>query len=159
MKEGIIKKKKTLTLHVEVAVEIRRPVAVEQSHSATGHFFIRVHQSVMFIVTVSILLIKKKPRSNDSERVYTWILRYEIIEREKERGKKNPNSSVTVLQLIHVCVHACEDACECVSSQSPSCLCRTPCWRWCRWTSWGAPRPPRPRCPGCCRTRSCRRRP
>lgn len=61
MKEGIIKKKKkTLTLHVEVAVEIRRPVAVEQSHSATGHFFIRVHQSVMFIVTVSILLIKKK---------------------------------------------------------------------------------------------------
>lgn len=42
----------------------------------------------MFIVTVSILLKIKKPRSNDSERVYAWILRYEIIEREKERGKK-----------------------------------------------------------------------
>lgn len=52
-------KKKSLTLHVEVAVEIRWPIAVEQSHSSTGHFFIRIHHSVMLIVTVSVLLKKK----------------------------------------------------------------------------------------------------
>lgn len=82
------KKVKTLTLHVEVAVEIRWPVAVEQGHSATRHFFICVHHSVMFVVTVGILLQKKKqPRSNDSEQVCTGILRFAIIEREKERKK------------------------------------------------------------------------
>lgn len=59
-----LKKKETPTLHIEVTVEIGWSVAVEQSHSATGHFFIRIHHPVMFVVTVSILWKKKNSQSN-----------------------------------------------------------------------------------------------
>lgn len=43
------------TLHVEVAVEIWRPISIKQGHPAISDFFIGVHHAIVFIVTVRIL--------------------------------------------------------------------------------------------------------
>lgn len=44
-----------LTLHVEVAVEVRWAISIEHAHSAVSHFFISFHRAVMLIITVRIL--------------------------------------------------------------------------------------------------------
>lgn len=44
-----------LTFHVEVAVEIGRPVSIEQSHPAVMNLFISVHQAIVLIIAVGIL--------------------------------------------------------------------------------------------------------
>lgn len=48
-----------LTLHVEVAMEIWRPGAVQQIHSAITNFFICVNISIIVLIAVNELQKKK----------------------------------------------------------------------------------------------------
>lgn len=50
---------KLLTFHVEVAVEVRRPAAIQHVHSAVGHLLICVHIAIVVLVAVNELEHKR----------------------------------------------------------------------------------------------------
>lgn len=46
---------KLLTLHVEVAMEVWRPAAIQQIHSPIGNLLIRVHIAIVVLIAVDEL--------------------------------------------------------------------------------------------------------